>query len=345
MQQQNTLGNIMNAVKKPVKRSAGRPKANPKALLMRHIGKHFYASELFLSAHRKTQPSLRKTGRGKQPFNNLVKSLQETVSMYHEYFKLLEMTAKESDYDINLTYNITDTDMSKAWSKLKQSYRSDHNAELGQDQEVAEFEKLLTGSRDKYDAHYPFIEWNEFWLKSEIKALERTTHNAIRSFESLGVEVKTLNDVLTSSEAIKGRKTFKNKQHKNEQSPLLVEHSRLVRFNTRLRNLVDSVDESLEDILAGRVTTVEDKQHSVKIKSIINLQEKVRNMTIALNNNVKKSSLPDQYAFKIAMLKKEKLPLTRKSTKQALTEQEQKKVTNLDKEIKQYQSKINALQS
>lgn len=334
----------MKATNKPVRKGAGRPKADPKALLMRRIGKHFYASELLHSAHRKSETSIRESGRGKQPFNNLIKSLQETISMYHEYFALMTLSAKQAGYDIDLAYSTVESDMQKAWAKLKLSYRSDNDMALTDEHEATVFEKIASGSRDKYDAHYPFLDWNEFWFKAEIKALERTTDNAIKSFASIDVEIKTLNEVLSSSEAIKGRKTFKNKQHKNEQSELLVDHSRLIRFNTRLRNLVSSVDESIEDILSGRISFSQDKEHSVKIKSIISLQKKIIEMTMSLNQKVQKSSLPEQYAFKIAMLKKDKLPLTRKASKQALTQEEDQTIADLNKEIESYQSKIKAIQ-
>jgi hypothetical protein len=329
----------------PAKRS-GRPKVSPSELCLRRIGKSFEAADQLLTVYQSGENVVRDKGRGKQPFNSYIKSLQEKVAMYKSYLELLFIQADSAGYEFDVEINITEDDKEKPWKKLKSFYRDANNESLSLEKEFAERQKVFSGSREDYNKDYPYIEWCGFWFESELNAAQRISGQAIMSFDLLGVDFISLDDALSSEQAKKGRQTFVNKQGKNKKDIFAAMHSKIVRYKNRLRQTLEEIGYTPEefDKLDIADIIVSDKSGDTKkLKSASNLHTKIEVMENDLNNALLSASREDALNFKLSMTKKKLLPLTKKANAGTITPLEKIKAANIKKEIADIRLEVKAL--
>ncbi len=336
----------MSAVSVTAKKGAGRPKSSPKELHLRRIGKYFESSQQLLSAHKSSPSSLREKGRGKQPFNNYVKALQESVAMYHSYLGLLALEVDEAGYEMDMSVSLIDSDMEAPWAKLKTHYRDTNDQALSLNKEFAERRLVFASNKEEYNSNYPFIEWCGFWFESELNAAKRVTTQAIMSFDFLAIPFLSLDEALVTQEAKKGRDTFKNKQGVNKKDKLAEMHSKIIRYQNRLRKALAEIGlepQAFDYVDVTEELNVLSKENGIKLIRAHKLHTQISKMKDELNLALIKSNKVDALKFKLTLAKKKRLPLTKKSNAKGLTAEEEKIVSSLDSEINALKSEIEAV--
>jgi hypothetical protein len=226
--------------------------------------------------------------------------------------------------------------MEAPWKKLRTHYRDLEGKSLSLEKEFEERREVFSGNCESYNKKYPYIEWNGFWLESEINAAQRLSSQAIMSFDMLNVEFTTLDEALLSKQARKGRETFLNKKGKNKKGILSEMHSKIVRYKNRLRKAIEELGYTEDEFKALDITSIVANGRSVhakKVQSANKLNTTIEIMEDQLNSELLNANPEQALSFKLSMAKKKLLPLTKKKNKGQITPLEEVKMANISKEI------------
>jgi len=330
----------MNVAKK---QTAGRPPLAPSALKLRRMGKHFAKAKQLMDEYNNSGTEIRESGRGKQPFNSYIKSLQSSIGLYKEYLELLAIYADQAGLELNATYSITDEDKEKPWAKLKETYRDKDNNKLPLKAEFKERIKVFTANHKAYNKDYPYLDWSTFWFESEYNAIQRVAHQACLNFEFMDAKYQTMDQALRSKEALKGRNTYANKLGANSQSELLELHAKIVRYSNRLRNSLKSTSIEMSDL--NNKSLIKKLLGDKKIASVAKLHNKIETMELQLGGMLLNSSALEMKSFDLSIAKKERLPFIKKLNKGTITPIEKIALKNIDTKIESIRSEISELEN
>jgi hypothetical protein len=320
---------------------SGRPKVSSIQKAMRHVGKHFFIASQLMNAYLKGDNGVDDSQRrGKRPFGNKTKSLQDSVKQYQAYYTYMVEVAKEDDVSIDVNFEITTQDKDKAWKYLSEHIRSDLES---QDVETLK-NKVFSADKKSYMSDFPYVEWHEFWIQAELNCYARTCRLITSSLKDNSVNVLSMTEVLRTEESLRGQATYKNQNGKKSKTKAQTLHAKIVRYQNRankLREKSSMTDEEWENsTFYGEKRSVTRKNDHPKF-ALVKLEEKINVMEISLEHLLSRSSQVSNVKFERALIQKNRRSLLLKVN---MTNEDEKELISVTRQVAVLDQKIKTLE-